>query len=98
MDSNQRAHSNIKNFCKNNDKTNNYLKRNAGEKEKEIDLFKFKDEFFTGKKYLAIKLPGRIENNDKAIELLGGKELINKKVNKIKKFVLALLYILYFIC
>lgn len=78
MDSNQRAQSIIKNISQFNDKTNNNL--NGISEEKEIDLFKISDQFYKGKKYLAIKLPGRVENIDKAIEFLGGKETINKQV------------------
>jgi len=78
MDSNQRSQPNIKNISSLLDQTINNL--NDKKEEKEIDLYKIHDEFNSGNKYLAIKIPGRIENKDKAIELLGGKELINKKV------------------
>jgi len=78
MDSNQRAKSNNKNISQLNDKTNNNL--NGKSEEKDLELFKISDNFYKGKKYLAIKLPGKIENVNKAIDNLGGKELINKKV------------------
>lgn len=90
MDSNQRAQSNIKNISEFNDKTNNNL--NGKSEEKDLELFKISDQFYKGKKYLAIKLPGKIENINKAIDSLGGKESINKKVNHHLKYLHLLYY------
>lgn len=78
MDSNQRSHSNFNKFSDSNLETNDNL--NVILAEREIDIYKINDEFYNGKKYIAIKLPAKIENVNKAIELLGGYEIINKKV------------------
>lgn len=45
------------------------------------------DKIINNKKYLVVKIPANVENREKCIELLGGKEKINSKV----KFI----YILY---
>jgi len=47
---------------------------------KEPDIFKISDEFYKGKKFFGIKIPGKIDNTDKAIDYLGGKDLITQKV------------------
>lgn len=93
MDSNQRAQSNIKNFSELNVKRNNNFI--ANDEQIGIDIFKIKDEFYKGKKYLAIKLPAKIENTNKAIELLGGTELINKKVINFQKICFCFIISLY---
>ncbi len=80
MDSNQRASDMNKNLSEKNQITN--LNLNGIIDENDKDIFQICDNFYKGKKYLAIKIPAKIENPNKVLDLLGGKDLIEKKVNK----------------
>lgn len=46
------------------------------------------DKININKKYLVVKIPANVVNKEKCIELLGGKEKINNKVNIIYKLIL----------
>jgi len=51
---------------------------------KESSNFISLDQFFSGRKFIGIKFPGKIENTQNAIKSIGGLEEIKKNVIKFK--------------